>query len=159
MFCCTTLEVKQWRNLCIQHLGEAVKIKASFVLALVDLALLYAEEKNLSRYSGFCPFIELSLGFTWLTHPSPVHLYFSLNSSSLPLSLRAEELFQQGSQNLSESDKGICQIFHQRYADFHLYHTRKEDEAIDHYTQVGFRSRVVAKADMCVWRKIYFTRQ
>uniref|UniRef100_A0A3Q1IR75 Interferon-induced protein with tetratricopeptide repeats 5-like n=1 Tax=Anabas testudineus TaxID=64144 RepID=A0A3Q1IR75_ANATE len=89
-------KVKQWRHQSIQHLEEAVKIKASFVLALVDLALLYGEEKNLSR---------------------------------------AEELFQLGLQKLSESDNGICQIFHQRYGDFHLYHNRKEEKAIDHYTQ------------------------
>lgn len=52
-------------------------------------------------------------------------------------------MFQQGLQKLSESDKGICQIFHQRYADFHFHHTKKEAEAIDHYTHVGFRNSVV----------------
>ncbi|KAM9336313.1 interferon-induced protein with tetratricopeptide repeats 5-like [Symphorus nematophorus] len=41
--------VMQWRRLCIKHLDEAVKIKSSFVLAIADLALLCAEEKNLSR--------------------------------------------------------------------------------------------------------------
>ncbi|XP_018544118.1 interferon-induced protein with tetratricopeptide repeats 10 isoform X2 [Lates calcarifer] len=87
-------QMKHWRSLCIQHLEEAVRIRASFVLAIADLALMYAEEKDFSR---------------------------------------AEELFQQGLENLSE--KKICQIFHHRYANFHLYHTKQEAEAIEHYTQ------------------------
>ncbi|XP_070782866.1 interferon-induced protein with tetratricopeptide repeats 5-like [Enoplosus armatus] len=89
-------KVTHWRRLCIQHLEEAVKIKTSFFLAIADLALLYGEEKDLSR---------------------------------------AEELFQQGLQNLSEMEKGICQVFHLRYAQFHHYHTKKEAEAIVHYTE------------------------
>ncbi|KAK2820752.1 hypothetical protein Q5P01_023711 [Channa striata] len=48
---------------------------------------------------------------------------------------RAEELFQQSSQILTVSEKGICQVFHQRYGDFYHYHTKKEDKAIDQYTQ------------------------
>uniref|UniRef100_A0A3B4YI81 Interferon-induced protein with tetratricopeptide repeats 5-like n=1 Tax=Seriola lalandi dorsalis TaxID=1841481 RepID=A0A3B4YI81_SERLL len=53
---------------------------------------------------------------------------------------RAEELFQQGLKMLeSESENSICQAVHQRYADFHFYHTKKEAEAIDHYTQVERR--------------------
>uniref|UniRef100_A0A3B4YEF6 Interferon-induced protein with tetratricopeptide repeats 5-like n=1 Tax=Seriola lalandi dorsalis TaxID=1841481 RepID=A0A3B4YEF6_SERLL len=52
---------------------------------------------------------------------------------------RAEELFQQGLKMLeSESENSICQAVHQRYADFHFYHTKKEAEAIDHYTQLLF---------------------
>ncbi|KAK2884345.1 hypothetical protein Q8A73_020819 [Channa argus] len=89
-------KVKQWRHLAIEHLEDAVKIKGSFILAMVNLALLYAEEKNFSR---------------------------------------AEELFQQSSLILSQSEKSSCQVFHQRYGDFHRYHTKKEDEAINHYTQ------------------------
>ncbi|XP_041818532.1 interferon-induced protein with tetratricopeptide repeats 5-like [Chelmon rostratus] len=89
-------KVKQLRHLCIQHLDKAVKIKTSFVLAIADLALLYGEEKNLSR---------------------------------------AEELFQQGLQNLSGTDKSISQVFHLRYAEFHHYHTKQEADAISHYTE------------------------
>ncbi len=58
-------------------------------------------------------------------------------SSSISPILRAEELFQQGLQNLSETDKSICQVFHLRYADFHLYHNKQEAKAINHYTKVG----------------------
>lgn len=58
-------------------------------------------------------------------------------SSSSSLYLRAEELFQQGLRNLSETDKSICQVFHLRYADFHLYQTKQEAEAVAHYTKVG----------------------
>ncbi|XP_067432180.1 interferon-induced protein with tetratricopeptide repeats 5-like isoform X1 [Thunnus thynnus] len=43
------VEVKRWRRLCIDHLDKAVRIKPSFVLALADLALMYGEEKNISR--------------------------------------------------------------------------------------------------------------
>ncbi|XP_030610997.1 interferon-induced protein with tetratricopeptide repeats 5-like isoform X2 [Archocentrus centrarchus] len=42
-------EVRYWRRLCIRYLEEAVKIRPSFVLALSDLALLYAEERDLRR--------------------------------------------------------------------------------------------------------------
>ena len=51
MFICTILGMTKWRRQCIQHLEEAVKIKPSFVLAMADLALLYGEEKEFSRYS------------------------------------------------------------------------------------------------------------
>ncbi|XP_044035845.1 interferon-induced protein with tetratricopeptide repeats 5-like isoform X2 [Siniperca chuatsi] len=49
--------------------------------------------------------------------------------------IRAEELFQQGLRNLSETDKSICQVFYLRYADFHHYNTKQEAEAIDLYTK------------------------
>ncbi|CAJ1081311.1 interferon-induced protein with tetratricopeptide repeats 5-like [Xyrichtys novacula] len=42
-------EVDQLRELCLHHLSEAVRIRPSFVIALLDLAQLYLEEKNLSR--------------------------------------------------------------------------------------------------------------
>ncbi|XP_051272991.1 interferon-induced protein with tetratricopeptide repeats 5 isoform X2 [Dicentrarchus labrax] len=42
-------EAKLWRYMCMKHLDEAVKIKSGFVLAIADLALLYGEEKNLSK--------------------------------------------------------------------------------------------------------------
>lgn len=122
--------MKQWRHRSIQHLEEAIKIKASFLHALAALALLHGEEKNFSRYLRPSP-------------PPPIFTLKSNSSPSLNRSLRAEELFQQGLQKLYESDKGICQIFHQHYADFHFFHTKKEAEAIDHYTQVGFRNSVV----------------
>ncbi|XP_076616339.1 antiviral innate immune response effector IFIT1-like [Chaetodon auriga] len=93
---CNKQKVKQWRHICIQHLDEAVKIKPSFVLAIADLALLYGEDKNLSR---------------------------------------AEELFQLGLQNLSTTEKSICQVLHLRYAEFHHYHTKQEAEAISQYTE------------------------
>ena len=50
MLSCTTVEIKRWRHLCIDHLDKAVKIKPSFVIALADLALMYGEDKNISRY-------------------------------------------------------------------------------------------------------------
>ncbi|XP_026171170.1 interferon-induced protein with tetratricopeptide repeats 5-like isoform X2 [Mastacembelus armatus] len=45
----TSTNPKHWRRLCIQHLEEAVKIRPSFVLAMVDLAVLHGEEKDLDR--------------------------------------------------------------------------------------------------------------
>ncbi|XP_070707968.1 interferon-induced protein with tetratricopeptide repeats 5-like [Pempheris klunzingeri] len=87
-------KVRQLRRPCIRHLDDAVRIKPTFVLAIGDLALMYAENKNLPR---------------------------------------AEELFQQGLLHLSETDVTICQVFHLRYGDFHLYHRRQEAEAVAHY--------------------------
>ncbi|KAM6963502.1 interferon-induced protein with tetratricopeptide repeats 5-like [Tautogolabrus adspersus] len=46
-------KVKKWRNLSMEHLNEAVKIKPGFVIAIAELALLYAEEKNFSRAKEF----------------------------------------------------------------------------------------------------------
>ncbi|XP_071383541.1 interferon-induced protein with tetratricopeptide repeats 5-like [Centroberyx affinis] len=43
------LEIQQWRDLMRQHLEETVRLKPSFVYAMADLALLYAEDKNMSR--------------------------------------------------------------------------------------------------------------
>uniref|UniRef100_A0A668U5E3 Uncharacterized protein n=1 Tax=Oreochromis aureus TaxID=47969 RepID=A0A668U5E3_OREAU len=42
-------KVRKWRRICISHLEDAVKIKPSFFLAWAELALLYAEEGDLSR--------------------------------------------------------------------------------------------------------------
>ncbi|XP_026019074.1 interferon-induced protein with tetratricopeptide repeats 5-like [Astatotilapia calliptera] len=44
-----TEEEGKWRRCCISHLEEAVEMKPSFVRALAELALLYAEEGDLSR--------------------------------------------------------------------------------------------------------------
>ncbi|XP_010750906.2 interferon-induced protein with tetratricopeptide repeats 5 isoform X2 [Larimichthys crocea] len=46
-------KVKQWRSLCIQHLEEAIIIKPSFDLAIIELALLYGEDNNLIRADEF----------------------------------------------------------------------------------------------------------
>ncbi|GLD68650.1 interferon-induced protein with tetratricopeptide repeats 5-like isoform X2 [Lates japonicus] len=48
---------------------------------------------------------------------------------------RAEELFQQGLGKFIKVREKICQIFHHRTANFHLYHTKQEVEAIEHYAQ------------------------
>ncbi|XP_071319301.1 interferon-induced protein with tetratricopeptide repeats 5-like isoform X2 [Trachinotus anak] len=115
--------VKQWRRLCIQHLEEAVKIKPSFLLAIAELALLYGEEKDFSRYS-VCLF---GSGFLF----KGLIIVFSFS-----FSFRAEEWFQQGLKMLeSESEKSISQVVHHRYAEFHFYHTKQEAKAINHYTQ------------------------
>uniref|UniRef100_A0A3Q0SCB4 Interferon-induced protein with tetratricopeptide repeats 5 n=1 Tax=Amphilophus citrinellus TaxID=61819 RepID=A0A3Q0SCB4_AMPCI len=92
--------VRYWRRICIRHLEEAVKIRPSFVLASTDLALLYAEERDIRR---------------------------------------AENIFLQCLQKFPEFEESLCQTFHQRYADFHLYHKKNEVEAIAHYTKVSFR--------------------
>ncbi|XP_071383545.1 interferon-induced protein with tetratricopeptide repeats 5-like [Centroberyx affinis] len=42
-------EMQQWRRLCIQHLEEAVRLKPSFLFAMAELALLYAEDNYMSR--------------------------------------------------------------------------------------------------------------
>uniref|UniRef100_A0A3P8QQJ0 Uncharacterized protein n=1 Tax=Astatotilapia calliptera TaxID=8154 RepID=A0A3P8QQJ0_ASTCA len=42
-------EVRKWRRCCISHLEDAVEMKPSFVRAWAELALLYAEEGDLSR--------------------------------------------------------------------------------------------------------------
>uniref|UniRef100_A0A3Q4M9C3 Uncharacterized protein n=1 Tax=Neolamprologus brichardi TaxID=32507 RepID=A0A3Q4M9C3_NEOBR len=42
-------QVRYWRRSCIREFEMAVKIKPSFHLAWADLALLYAEERNLRR--------------------------------------------------------------------------------------------------------------
>ncbi|XP_045925595.1 interferon-induced protein with tetratricopeptide repeats 5-like isoform X4 [Micropterus dolomieu] len=106
-------EVKQWKDLRIQHLEEAVKIKPSFVLAIADLALLHGEEKNFSR---------------------------------------AEELFQQGLQNFSKTDKMICQVFHLNYANFQLYHTKQEAKAIPHYIKGLHLTPNTSEWKQCVMR-------
>lgn len=57
---------------------------------------------------------------------------------------RAEQLFQQClKMTKSESEMSICQVVHQRYADFHHYHTKQQAEAIKHYTQVGVSACVL----------------
>ncbi|XP_041830675.1 uncharacterized protein LOC121632924 [Melanotaenia boesemani] len=49
---------------------------------------------------------------------------------------RAEELFQRGLQRLPEiSEKGIRQVYHQRYGDYHYYHTKTEVKAITSYKE------------------------
>ncbi|XP_056222607.1 interferon-induced protein with tetratricopeptide repeats 5-like isoform X1 [Seriola aureovittata] len=66
---------------------------------------------------------------------------------------RAEELFQQGLKMLeSESENSICQAVHQRYADFHFYHTKKEAEAIDHYTQGLLLTSKTRESKLCAKR-------
>ncbi|KAL4008198.1 hypothetical protein ACER0C_002050 [Sarotherodon galilaeus] len=47
--CSNREEVRRWRRCCISHLEDAVKMKPSFFLAWAELALLYAEEWDLSR--------------------------------------------------------------------------------------------------------------
>ncbi|XP_029933219.1 interferon-induced protein with tetratricopeptide repeats 5-like [Myripristis murdjan] len=42
-------EMKYWRRLMIQHLEEAVRLRPCFVYAMTDLALMYAENKDLNR--------------------------------------------------------------------------------------------------------------
>uniref|UniRef100_A0A668RVM7 Uncharacterized protein n=1 Tax=Oreochromis aureus TaxID=47969 RepID=A0A668RVM7_OREAU len=42
-------EVGKWRCCCISHLEDTVEMKPSFVRAWAELALLYAEEEDLSR--------------------------------------------------------------------------------------------------------------
>ncbi|XP_054913751.1 interferon-induced protein with tetratricopeptide repeats 5-like [Poeciliopsis prolifica] len=46
---------------------------------------------------------------------------------------RAEEMFQLCFKD--SSDKNNRQLIHQRYAAFHFYQTKKQDEAITHYTE------------------------
>uniref|UniRef100_A0A3Q0SGA5 Interferon-induced protein with tetratricopeptide repeats 15 n=1 Tax=Amphilophus citrinellus TaxID=61819 RepID=A0A3Q0SGA5_AMPCI len=53
--------MRYWRRICIRHLEEAVKIRPSFVLASTDLALLYAEERDIRRYSSKLIFICSSI--------------------------------------------------------------------------------------------------
>ncbi|XP_035767831.1 interferon-induced protein with tetratricopeptide repeats 1-like [Neolamprologus brichardi] len=91
-----TEEVRKLRRCCISHLEESVTIKPSFFLALADLALLYAEEGDMSR---------------------------------------AEEAFQQCLEKLPELKEKLCQIIHQYYGDFYLYHKKNEAQAIAHYTK------------------------
>uniref|UniRef100_A0A3B5Q750 Interferon-induced protein with tetratricopeptide repeats 5-like n=1 Tax=Xiphophorus maculatus TaxID=8083 RepID=A0A3B5Q750_XIPMA len=90
------------RRQCILYLEKAVKIRPSFWFARLDLALMYGEEKDLSR---------------------------------------AEEMFQhcfkKSSDKLDSLPVHDRQLIHQRYAEFHLYHTKKQDEAITHYTEVS----------------------
>uniref|UniRef100_A0A3B5KPJ4 Interferon-induced protein with tetratricopeptide repeats 5 n=1 Tax=Xiphophorus couchianus TaxID=32473 RepID=A0A3B5KPJ4_9TELE len=94
--------VEQLRRQCILYLEKAVKIRPSFWFARLDLALMYGEEKDLSR---------------------------------------AEEMFQhcfkKSSDKLDSLPVHDRQLIHQRYAEFHLYHTKKQDEAITHYTEVS----------------------
>ncbi|CAI5660503.1 unnamed protein product [Oreochromis niloticus] len=47
--CSNTEEVGKWRRCCISHLEDTVEMKSSFVRAWAELALLYAEEEDLSR--------------------------------------------------------------------------------------------------------------
>ncbi|KAL4008200.1 hypothetical protein ACER0C_002052 [Sarotherodon galilaeus] len=90
-------EVHKWRRICISHLEDAIKIKLPFLLAWAELALLYAEEGDLSR---------------------------------------AEETFLHCLEKLPElEEEKVCQTIHQRYGDFHLYHTKNEAQAIAHYTK------------------------
>ncbi|XP_014328623.1 interferon-induced protein with tetratricopeptide repeats 5-like [Xiphophorus maculatus] len=93
-------KVQQLRRQCILYLEKAVKIRPSFWFARLDLALMYGEEKDLSR---------------------------------------AEEMFQhcfkKSSDKLDSLPVHDRQLIHQRYAEFHLYHTKKQDEAITHYTE------------------------
>uniref|UniRef100_A0A667YXR1 Interferon-induced protein with tetratricopeptide repeats 15 n=1 Tax=Myripristis murdjan TaxID=586833 RepID=A0A667YXR1_9TELE len=42
-------KMKYWRRLMIQHLEEAVRLRPCFVYAMTDLALMYAENKDLNR--------------------------------------------------------------------------------------------------------------
>uniref|UniRef100_UPI003AAB0418 interferon-induced protein with tetratricopeptide repeats 5-like n=1 Tax=Centroberyx gerrardi TaxID=166262 RepID=UPI003AAB0418 len=42
-------EMQQWRRLCTHHLEEAVRLKPSFIFAMAERALMYAEDKNMSR--------------------------------------------------------------------------------------------------------------
>uniref|UniRef100_A0A3B5PU00 Interferon-induced protein with tetratricopeptide repeats 5-like n=1 Tax=Xiphophorus maculatus TaxID=8083 RepID=A0A3B5PU00_XIPMA len=95
-------KVQQLRRQCILYLEKAVKIRPSFWFARLDLALMYGEEKDLSR---------------------------------------AEEMFQhcfkKSSDKLDSLPVHDRQLIHQRYAEFHLYHTKKQDEAITHYTEVS----------------------
>ncbi|XP_061563955.1 interferon-induced protein with tetratricopeptide repeats 5-like [Cololabis saira] len=50
---------------------------------------------------------------------------------------RAEELFKHGLEMLPKlSEKSLCQVFYQRYGDFHFYHTISEAHAITNYIQV-----------------------
>ncbi|KAL4008209.1 hypothetical protein ACER0C_002061 [Sarotherodon galilaeus] len=42
-------EVRKWRRICIRHLEDAVKMKPSLLRAWAELALLYAEEGDMSR--------------------------------------------------------------------------------------------------------------
>ncbi|XP_071780603.2 protein IFIT1 homolog B-like [Centroberyx gerrardi] len=88
--------MQRWRRLCIQHLEEAVRLKPSFIFAMGELALMYAEDKDMSR---------------------------------------AQELFQEALVMSSERDHYIRQFIHLRYGQFHLYHTKQEDQAITHYTK------------------------
>lgn len=75
MLFCSIGEVRHWRRICIRHLEEAVKIKPSFILALTDLALLYAEERDLRRYSSVQSCSDSSSFFLmlWIHH----HLFSS----------------------------------------------------------------------------------
>ncbi|XP_078147088.1 interferon-induced protein with tetratricopeptide repeats 5-like [Centroberyx gerrardi] len=42
-------EMQRLRRLCTHHLEEAVKLKPSFIFAIAELALMYAEDKDMSR--------------------------------------------------------------------------------------------------------------
>lgn len=102
-------------------------MKPSFVRVLAELALLYAEEGDLSRclskqsctissfISSGCKFLNISLF------------------------LRAEETFKHCLEKLPElKEKRVCLIIHQYYGDFHHYHTKNEAQAIAHYKEVSF---------------------
>lgn len=67
---CPTGAVRYWRRRCIHHLKVAVEIRPSFVLALTDLAQLYAEQRDLSRYWSVQSCSAVAL------------LFLALNSSS-----------------------------------------------------------------------------
>ncbi|XP_071401817.1 interferon-induced protein with tetratricopeptide repeats 5-like [Centroberyx affinis] len=70
-------EMQQWRRLAIQHLEEAVRLRSPFIHARAKLALLYAEDKDMSRAEtllqealemsserdkSFLPFVHLCYG-------------------------------------------------------------------------------------------------
>ncbi|XP_078147087.1 interferon-induced protein with tetratricopeptide repeats 5-like [Centroberyx gerrardi] len=42
-------EMQRLRRLCTHHLEEAVRLKPSFIFAIAELALMYAEDKDMSR--------------------------------------------------------------------------------------------------------------
>ncbi|XP_039463133.1 interferon-induced protein with tetratricopeptide repeats 1-like [Oreochromis aureus] len=81
-------EVCKWRRICISHLEDAVQIKPSFFLAWAELALLYAEEGDLSRAEEtfqHCleklPELEETLCQTIHQYCGDFHLYHKSNEA------------------------------------------------------------------------------
>ncbi|XP_071401818.1 interferon-induced protein with tetratricopeptide repeats 5-like [Centroberyx affinis] len=68
-------EMQRWRRLAIHHLEEAVRLKPSFVIAMGELALLYAEDKDMSRAEEMFQALEMSSEKDESNRPF-VHFYY-----------------------------------------------------------------------------------
>ncbi|XP_071759707.2 interferon-induced protein with tetratricopeptide repeats 5-like isoform X1 [Centroberyx gerrardi] len=68
-------EMQRWRRLCIHHLKEAVRLKPSFIIAMAELALMYAEDKDMSRAEEMFQALEMSSEKDESNRPF-VHLHY-----------------------------------------------------------------------------------